>query len=178
MGGKTKGVKKTFNHSVERGFTIGSAVMLGMLVLVIVFTARFVIKSADSNKQQGAKLGEALYGDETPNNEADDEYVPQSPESGSTERDINRVNVEIQALDVTLIATLPNSFDGDCYAEVSLPDGSELRRFTEELDNSDTCAITIPRNKLLSGKTWKFQMSYQTDSGLYHGDHPEETFSL
>lgn len=162
----------------QRGMGIGSALMLIALAVVLALSARFVMSAVSDSNRQGSKIGEALRGEDEPNNPSDDDYIPDSPDTGSIEMDIRRVNVEINVLNVFLIASLPDHYTGTCYAVVSLPDGSELRRYTEPLERSDSCRIAVPRDKLTTGKTWQFQMSFQTFDGNYHGNHPKENFTL
>lgn len=162
----------------QRGFSAGSAVVLILLLTAVFMSARFVMRAADDSGRQGGKISEVIHGGEEPNDPSDDDYIPDSPGSGGVEMQIRRVEVEIQVLNVFLTASLPAVYTGTCYAEVSLPDGSEARRYTEPLDRTNKCRIAIPRGKLEAGKTWQFQMSFHSKDGKYYGKHPQETFVL
>ncbi len=161
----------------QGGFSAVSVVLIILLVVAVIFSARFVGRAAQDNKKQSDKISNAVYENEV-NDPSDDDYIPESPDDGSTELDIKSVNVQIQAIHVILEATLPSSYTGNCSAIVSLPDGSEKQHFTKELKAENLCTITIPREKLDSHKTWRFQMNYYTKDGLYNGSHPPEIFSL
>ena len=165
MGGQGSPRRPRVTVGTQRGFGVVGLLCIVVAIGLVVLMSRFISDARQDNQKQSNTFGNAFNGDETPDDPSDDDYVPDAPDSGSVDRPIRRVNSRVDTLFVVLEATLPDSYTGTCYAIVTLPDGSEKQRYTEEIENTKTCQITVPLRKLQSGRTWVYTMNYHTIDG-------------
>lgn len=162
----------------QEGFSVGSAIMLFMLLVVIVLAGRYVSRANQDNQKQAGLLDQAFENGTDVSDSGSEEEKLALPEDETVEYPIRHVDVDVDVLQVTITAKLTQGITGDCTANVSLPDGSNKLRFTAEIDHSDVCIIYIPLTRLTAGKTWQFQTSFMSDDGKAKGDHPPSTFRL
>lgn len=166
----------------QQGFSAGVIILVILLVGSVYLAFRFVQRANEDNKKQADTLQGALTGEDQPGitDDTDAGIGYEQPESPSEyqDRPIKTVNVELQALHVVIKSTLPVRITGTCRVEVEQSDGSGYRRFIQDLERSDDCEITIPRNKLEGSKTWLFQVSYVSSNGQSRGTHEQTTLQL
>lgn len=166
----------------QQGFSVGVIIVLILLMGCVYLAFQFVSRANEDNKKQANTLQGALTGDDQPgvtdNTDAGLGYKPPDSPSDYQDRPIKTVNVEVQVLHVVIKAKLPVRITGSCRVEIEQPDGSEYRRFVQELQRSDNCEITIPRDKLAGSNTWLFKMSYASKTGQQRGSHEQVTLQL
>ncbi len=168
----------------QQGFTVGSVLLVVVLIAGVYFMARYVSGVNQENKKQADLIRQAANGEPGGKDMDDPSYDnDELPKDTATqpklrEYPIKSVEVDIDVLTVTLTATIPGVFVGKCTARISLPDGSESTRYIEPLTGSRTCSIYIPRSKLAAGNIWKFQLGFFSDDGRAYGNHPASTFNL
>lgn len=171
----------TSSVSREQGFTLGS-LLIAVAVIAVVFVGyKYVSRAQRENDEQAKKISDALTGnDEEPAGDSSDSNDDPSytDQSQLWENPISAVKVKSEPLTITLTATLPGSYQGTCTVEISQPDGTQKRRFVEQLKGTKTCSIYIPTSDLKDSKTWKYQFGYFSKDGRTYGKYPEATLSL
>lgn len=161
----------------QGGFTIFTLIGLLVLAGVIFGGYKFIAAVQADNKKQSEALTDAVGGGEQKNDESDDDFVPDTPGSGMQDRDIREVGIVKNAIHVVFKATLPGPYTGNCYVEMSLPDGSMERRYTEPIDGNK-CEITVPVENFRAGTTWEYEYSFQSSDGRAYGRYPVQTFEI
>lgn len=87
-------------------------------------------------------------------------------------------NAAVGSDSVVLSAKMPGSYSGTCKALVKLPDGSNQMWFEAPFGPSDSCSVTVPKNKLGAGSSWKFYMYFKSADGMTKGEGANSTFNL
>lgn len=168
----------------QAGFTVGSLVMVILLLTAVFFAYRFVKRASEDSSQQGAHLTNALTGDGTTpagdnNSQEPEDLKSYTDQSQLWENPIRTVNVDVDPLTVTFTITLPGTYHGTCTLEIWQPgQESDKRRFVEDLKGTKTCALHVPTQELEDSSTWRFQAGYFSDDGRTYGKHAETSLRL
>lgn len=153
----------------QRGFSPAALIVVLAVGLALFFGFKFFMSAQEDSQKQGDALTGAFGVGEEDKDGPSDLEIPDSP-SIAEERPIKGVDVFVEVLTVTLTASLPGTYTGSCRAEVEKPNGEDFRRYVEEVKNSSTCNIYIPRNKLEGSTIWNYKMDFVTKDGSIRGE--------